>query len=219
MKILFIGNSFTFFFGIPKMVEELARQNGIDVSQDSVIKGGRRMIENLTAGDEHHNRIKKLLETNHYDAVILQEQSHTPITDNSAFTFGFNEVSKWVNADRVILYSTWGYKDGHAWLSENNMTSDEMEAKLTDAYRNLANTLSAEITEVGPLFTLFKKQNPDIDIYDKDMIHPNYIGSSLSALAHYKRLFGSIPKDTSFINLDSDTKEKMLKAVDEVIKA
>ena len=57
MKILFIGNSYTYFNDMPRLLEQLMRDNGIDVTVDSVTKGGRKLFENLQANDENSEKI------------------------------------------------------------------------------------------------------------------------------------------------------------------
>ena len=47
MKVLFIGNSYTFFNDMPNMLAALAAENGYSVSVDSVTKGGRKLFSNL----------------------------------------------------------------------------------------------------------------------------------------------------------------------------
>ena len=214
MNILFVGNSFTFFFDVPSMVSNLARENGIEATVHSVTKGGRRMIANLTEGDEYHEKIKSLLAENTYDALILQEQSNTPITSPDIFEEGFFGVAAMVGAKRNILYSTWGYEDGHAWLSENGMTSREMEAKLRVKYEELAKKMSADISPVGALFSSLSGLLP---LYDKDKKHQSYTGSAISALTHYTKLFGHFPASTSSLEISEETKkiikEEILKTI------
>ena len=45
MKILFIGNSYTYCNDLPMLVEKLARENGKDVETFSVTRGGRMLIQ------------------------------------------------------------------------------------------------------------------------------------------------------------------------------
>ena len=72
MKILFIGNSYTFFSDMPKLLESLAKTNGKQLIADSVTKGGRHLYENLQDEDPYGEQIKTLINTNNYDALILQ---------------------------------------------------------------------------------------------------------------------------------------------------
>ena len=44
MKLLFIGNSYTYFNEMPEQLEALMRENGFDVTVHSVTKGGRKQI-------------------------------------------------------------------------------------------------------------------------------------------------------------------------------
>ena len=82
MNILFIGNSYTYFFDLPTLFADLCRANGHDIRVDSVTAGGRELHECLTefhndlnVGDPLGKKISELLEEVEYDVLILQEQS------------------------------------------------------------------------------------------------------------------------------------------------
>ena len=42
MNILFIGNSYTYYNNMPKMLEALAKENGKKLCVNAVTKGGRK---------------------------------------------------------------------------------------------------------------------------------------------------------------------------------
>ena len=54
MNILMIGNSYTYYNDMPKILESLAIENGKDVRVDSVTKGGRKLYANLLPEDEYY---------------------------------------------------------------------------------------------------------------------------------------------------------------------
>jgi len=85
MKVLFVGNSYTYFNDMPKIFENLALENGKRISVDSVTKGGRKLYQNLEPQDEYHQKIVDLCKENAYDVLILQEQSYFPLVDFEKF--------------------------------------------------------------------------------------------------------------------------------------
>ena len=197
MKILFIGNSYTFFNDMPKLLEKLASTNGKDLSVDSVTKGGRHLYQNLNEGDELGDKIKALSKENTYDALFLQEQSFFAIVNFEKFLFGVKSLKELVGAKRTILYATWGRKSGSEKLVELGLTSEEMTEKLTNAYISAAEKTNSEISHAGQTFLKISKTLPSVDLYKPDLSHPSYIGSVVAAICHYHSLFGEMPKDIS----------------------
>lgn len=43
IRILWIGNSFTYFNDVPRMVEELGKLNGVPISTSRILKGGESL--------------------------------------------------------------------------------------------------------------------------------------------------------------------------------
>ena len=217
MKILFIGNSYTFFNDMPNLLEALAKENGKELYVDSVTKGGRRLYENLKEGDENGEKIKSLIKENDYDALILQEQSFLAIVDYESFLGGIRDLVALVKAKRNILYATWGRKTGSEKLTELGLTSEEMTNKLTEAYISAAKSVGAEISHVGKTFLKISKELPNLDIYKPDLSHPSYLGSVVAAICHYRTLFGEMPKSIECFELGSAPKDELSSVIAEAL--
>lgn len=216
MNILFVGNSYTFFNDLPNMVYNLAINSGYEVSVDSVTRGGRFLYENL-GDDEYAVRLSELAESKRYDILVLQEQSHFALKDYAKFEECIGILKERISAERTVLYSTWGRKTGSPLLSEYGLTSREMTDKLYGAYCTAAKKHSCEITPVGLCFAHITEQYPEIELYNDDKSHPNEAGSSLGAIAFFKRFFGRLPDDYSSLPVGKealaviiDTVEKFL---------
>lgn len=76
IKVLFVGNSFTYQPGeevnpgLPKYFVAIAKDLGIDIEADSVVRGGQTL-----KGHYYDGRIQEKLDNNKYDYVVLQAQS------------------------------------------------------------------------------------------------------------------------------------------------
>ena len=206
MKILFVGNSYTFYHDMPKIFETLCRDNGKEVSVETVLKGGRKLWENLDAGDEYSEKFSAVCAEGGFDAAILQEQSVIPATDPQEFFDGAKRVADSISRTspsvRFVLYQTWGRKAGHSVLGNIGMTSEEMSEKLFTAYAECAKLIGADISPVGELFfKAYHSKKVCIDIYYPDKTHPSYAGSCIAALSHYRTVFGSLPENMNAIGL------------------
>lgn len=209
MQILMIGNSYTYYHDMPKLLEALARENGKGAEVDSVTRGGRRLYENLAAEDEQCKEICALTAKNTYDVLILQEQSYFSLVDPQKFVYGVSELINAVSAKRNVLYATWGRKEGCALLEEYGWTRQSMTLGLDTAYRKAAQDLGAEVAPVGLCFARLSEGSPEIELYDPDLSHPSYTGSCVAAIVLYQRIFGELPKSYAPLRLD----HQLLKAI------
>ncbi|MBE6715263.1 MAG: hypothetical protein E7575_08355 [Ruminococcaceae bacterium] len=207
MKILFIGNSYTFYNDMPAMFEKLANANGHDVSVFSVTKGGRKLIAYKDNEDPVTQKLDDLLKGHHFDVCFIQEQSVLPAADFQAFMDGVDFVVEKVKnfAEKLILYATWGRKDGCPKLEEHNWTTESMTKLLSDAYSKAARSHGAIISPVGDNFLKITTKHPEIDLYNADLSHPSYLGSCLAALTHYFTVFNEFPESIDCLSLSDDT--------------
>ena len=225
MNILFIGNSYTYFFDLPSLFADLCRANGHDVRVDSVTAGGRELHECLTefhsdlnVGDPLGKKISELLEEVEYDVLILQEQSCLPYHNPELFFAGAVGLSTIIGAWRTILYATWGRMDGSEDLDYFGWTRLSMTQGLYDSYCHAAQLVHGEVSPVGLCFAALVESHPEINLYDPDKSHPSYAGTCVAALSHYKTVFGEMPADVSALKLDGETVDKLVAIVDEVVQ-
>ena len=210
MKVLFIGNSYTYYNDMPDLFEKLAKENGADIQVMSVTQGGRRLKTYENDADEYTLQLAQIMSENSFDAVIVQEHSLAPILDYDGFSRGVSRVLEMVQpkAKRVILYETWGRKSGSPELAEHGWTNESMTRDLADAYAKAAKSRNLEVSHVGRAFRRIVETCGQIELYDPDMTHPSYAGSCLAALVHYQTVFGAMPASAECLGLN----EKVLNA-------
>lgn len=200
MKILFIGNSYTFYHDMPKLFEALCRANGKDVEVDSVTKGGRRLYENLQEGDEYNAAILAHIAAKSYDVLFLQEQSCAPMAEKERFIDAVGKLKALVGAKRTVLYATWGRKSGSKTLEEHGWTSEQMYDGIYASYCEAASLNGTELSAVGECFRAVIAKS-DAELYTEDRSHPSLLGSSIAALMHYKTVFGEYPSSVEPLEL------------------
>lgn len=208
-KILFVGNSYTFFSDLPKLFRELAEENGKEVDVSSVTKGGWSMIKYLDNGDEYSEKLNAAVEKAPYDTVILQDHSIASIKSPESFADGMIRMREKFEGktDRIILYQTWARKNGNKTLNENGWERDQMHETVTTAYRAIAAEIGADVSPVGECFYAVYEPHPEIELYDPDGSHPSYTGSALAAVCHYRAVFGELPKKTDTLNVPAQWME------------
>ena len=204
MKILFIGNSYTYYNDLPVIFQELARANGKDVTATAVTKGARKLIAYKDSNDPITQKLENAL-VEDYDVCVIQEQSVLPITDPGLFAEGLTQVTEMVkcHADRIIFYATWGRKAGSNVLEKHGWTTAQMTDLLTQSYGKAAADFGAELSPVGKNFLAVSQALPEVDLYDPDLSHPSYAGSCLSVLTHYWTVFKEFPENTDTLKLEN----------------
>jgi hypothetical protein len=211
-RVLFIGNSFTYFSNVPKNFENIAKNLGEAVIADAVTVGSHHLYEFADSNDEYGKQVDQKLAANQYDYVILQEHSTYPVSNNSKFVQGAKDLKAKVDKTQkhatVRLYATWGFKDAADTYTEGDIPA--FEGKIREAYKNLATALKVKVHPVGQAFTKIYQDYKNINLYyEKDNKHPNAVSAHLSALVHVSSIFDlDVRKstwNTSFNHADNDT--------------
>lgn len=218
MKILFIGNSYTYYNDMPSLFSALAETNGKACDVKSITKGGRKLYQNLSGEDEMAQEIAALpsqVET--YDACVLQENSTYAIGHNDLFREGVKGHIELLSSvvSKFYLYETWSRKEGSPTLEENGWTTETMTSGIALAYREVGQIYGAEIVPVGEIFYACVRKYPEIELYHPDKSHPSYTGSALSAIAHYRAIFGELPKTLEALTISNEEKRIFLALVGE----
>lgn len=125
LSVLFIGNSYTFVNDIPGMVANISASAGLPIRHAEATKGGASLFQHANTSLANGRTTLQLLRSQHWDAVVLQDQSETPgggkDTDDALppgegrrrsiaalrDTFG-PLLAK--SGSHTVLYQTWGRK-------------------------------------------------------------------------------------------------------------
>ena len=175
MRILMMGNSFTFTNNMPQMLADLT---GAEVIQHT--RGGARLSEQLNPGTRLGGRTQAALQKEKWDYVVLQEMSHGPITSPKSFFSSVERLCRQIRANGAvpILFATWAYQKGGAKLTDKGWDYDEMARTLSEAYHKAAQENDALIADVGRRF--YEWSEPQA-LYAADGVHPSELGSRVAA--------------------------------------
>lgn len=175
MRILMLGNSFTYSNNLPDKLAELL---GAEIVQHT--RGNVTLAEQIDSETEFGKEALTILEHDTWDYVIMQEMSSLPITSKDVF---LNSVELLCDEIRdlsavPVLFATWAYKEGNEQYEELGISYKEMVRSLQDAYHEAAALNHALIADVGQMFYKMEKKQ---ELYAEDGIHPNEDGSRLVA--------------------------------------
>jgi len=185
-KVLFVGNSFTFYFNMPLVVESMAKEKGIDLDVYQSTAGGASLKDHWTGKKNLSTKYK--IQNGSFDKIILQDYSTNPVkkTQESMDYFKrFIDLSESVNAN-VYIFGTWP-------VPLMKGTSYEGIDPIQYALKPILSD-NATLVPVGTAFRLFQAEYPEISLYTSDNKHPSPVGTYLAACVFLKVLTGKSPK-------------------------
>lgn len=154
MRILMLGNSFTFYNDLPDMLEEIT---GAEVVSHT--RGGARLSEQLNPATQLGSMTQMAFEFESWDYVVLQELSNGPIKSEKAFYRNIEKLCKKIHGCGAVpvLFATWAYQDGSKKLSRMGMSYEQMTQALAAAYHKAAADNDALVADVGRVFLEYYK--------------------------------------------------------------
>jgi hypothetical protein len=174
LKILFIGNSFTYSNRMPQMLQGLAASQNRRI-EVAVQANGDDTLEKLWQDGKAAEKIKE----KNWDIVVLQEYGAGPI-DNlkgmKEYTAKFHELIKKQGA-RTVLFMT--------WPPQNKMAT---QRRIAIAYDETAKELGATVVPVGLAWQKAISGSKPVTLHAADKKNPNESGSYLTACVFYAAL-------------------------------
>ncbi|MBR4995880.1 MAG: SGNH/GDSL hydrolase family protein [Alistipes sp.] len=223
LKLLFVGNSYTYYNDLPKMVYEIAKTQKKKLSVTSVTKGGERLKGHLK-----NEKLRKMLTEQKWDFVILQEQSSAPAKQTETVIADIYPAAKSLDSlihigspeAKTIFYMTWGHKNGTTHKIDNYplvYTYQGMQERIKTTYLEMTYQNNAVCAPVGMAWQRVHNERPDYQLYTQDCSHPSKLGSYLAANVIYMVLFGQ-PYQTDYTaELDSDKAEYIQQTAQKVV--
>ncbi len=186
LRVLWVGNSYTFFNDLPTMVSNIAASQGIKIANTRVLKGGERL--------ERHAQnpvLQEHLKQGNWDYVVIQERSFTPAyrTEYVArhiypYAHDIDSMAHAGSPDvKVIYYMTWGHKYGSLYPDDYPLddTYKRMQERIITTYLEMTYMNDGWCAPVGMAWQQVRNERPDIELYKADCSHPIVAGSYLAA--------------------------------------
>lgn len=223
VRVLFIGNSYTRFHDLPKMVEEVAA---------SVPKGPRVMTELSFRGGvglrthwQRGHALGLLRGTpRRFTHVVLQGHSLSAfVRPNELVEYAerfSSEIER--HGARTLLFATWAREPGSAFYRQAPYTRNfaDMQEKVHRTYADIAHRLGAGLAPVGRAWQVAHERWPSIKLHGVDGTHPRRTGSYLAACVLYASLTGENPEHASYTpkGIDETTAARLREVAAEVVR-
>lgn len=168
MKILFIGNSHTYYNSMPQMVKELLEYTGVRTHVTMSTEGGKGLIYHCDRQDVNFN-----IRYGDYDVVVLQDKASNFNAED--FKQGGRILMKNSLGDspaRRVLYMIWARR-----------MEKEKQQYITNAYRELGCEIGADVAPAGEVWHKILRESPEMEdmLYRPDGNHATPLGSYLAA--------------------------------------
>lgn len=181
-KVLFVGNSYTYFWNLPQQVTTMAQSQDIPLETRQSTGGGTNLGQHWKGEKGLDSR--NMIQEGDYDAVVLQDYSLRALqAPDSLLYYGklFGELIQESGA-QVFLYLTWARE-----------YDPYMQKTITNKYTELAKKINATLVPVGLAFERARQLRADLALYDPDGSHPSPTGTYLSACVFYGALTKTSP--------------------------
>jgi hypothetical protein len=198
LRVLFIGNSYTYFNNAPEMFAALTRAAlpARPVETRMVALPGQTLVSLW-----ERSEAREVLRSSKWDYVVLQDQSQLGdalrggrfvVNRPTLLHWGarmFDSEIRRAGA-RTVLLLTWSRR-----------AEPHQQADLDFAYDSVAREVGAALAPVGPVWQRARQENPGLELYAPDGSHPSPIGSYVLACTVLMTLFpeagGGLPSSVS----------------------
>ncbi len=202
-KILFVGNSFTFYWNLPSVIEKMAEEKGLDWDVSQSTESGATLEDHW---EGNKNLKTRSLIGEKFDVIIFQEHSTYPLKAIEKTTKYFNLLKQITHKEASIyFYSTWVYPKIETPNREAN-TQNPIEQKLEIAQLVKPQNLLL----VGKAFDLFNQRYPEHNLLSDDLKHPSPNGTYLAACVIFSTLSNKSSKGLSRRYLGKDENGKKI---------
>jgi len=215
IRVLFVGNSFTFENSLPALVRDLAAGDAGARPIFSVEYAAPGWSLNQANEDDG---LGKLLHEVHWDVVVLQEKSWVLSLPEEQWHSATYPAARnlhekiAVGGARTVLFMTWGYVRGDR-RREPHDTYAAMQARLADGTSKLGAELGAQVAPAGLAWAEALRRDPSLDLWAGDGQHPGRLGSYLAACVFYAMLSGREPTRSRFAGGIDPRQANMLRQV------
>jgi hypothetical protein len=190
-RVLFIGNSYTYFNNLPEMLRGLAASRGLAIDVGMATTGGWKLSDHWTHSDSEAHR---LLRDRKWDVVVLQEQStlgSMVVTDGVARVGPDDQFQRYAKLWQEEIhragmtpafYLTWAKKG-----------APQDQDALDRAYTTAARAAGAIVVPVGRAWKGAREHHAGIELFQPDGSHPSPAGTYLAACTFFAALFDRSP--------------------------
>ena len=206
LRVLFIGNSLTYYWELPLQVEALATDLGAvpKVETDEATFPGASLLYHLSP--EYSGTLESV-KTGGFNFVVIQGY-RDPFQDPEKFIKNALALAKVVKAAgaEVVFYEIWAYDPKGIQVKAEKLyekqwsggNPEEMQARIREAYIRATLEVNGRMARVGDAWERVLTEHPEIELFGSDGVHPSESGSYLTACVFVNVLTNLDPRDAKW---------------------
>jgi hypothetical protein len=183
-RVLFVGNSLTYFNNLPEIVRKVAASDGVKLTVESIAYPDYALLDHLAEGN-----VQKKLESGKYDFLVVQQGPSSQVDGKEwLLNAGFilSPLCKKYGIE-LIFYMVWPAKS----------RMQDFPAVYRH-YKLAADTTQSIFSPAGQAWLEAWNNSPSLALYGVDNFHPSYNGSLLAAMV----IYGSITRKEQLSTID-----------------
>lgn len=215
-RVLFIGNSMTYFNDMPTTFRDISNNLGKNVKVSMYAPGGTGFVNHVS-----DPAVYAMFRQN-WDVVILQpgtnESAGTSATVNATIARGKilrDSIKKYNTCARIYLYQIpYSVPSPSTWS-----TYFGVQTMLRDSVGKMVDSLKVQMIAAGECVRAYYTRYQNFALHTTyNDIHPGPLGSYLVACAAYVSVFqDSVKHSTAYAGIHQDTARKFFAIADSVI--
>jgi PKD repeat protein len=216
-RVLFIGNSITYYNEMPTMFQEIANNRGKNIKTIMYAPGGTGFVNHVADAN-----VYDLFRNSYWDIIVLQPGSG----ESAGSTF---PVDTTIKRGRILLDSIYRYSPcAKVYLYEIPYGVPSVETWATyfsvqtiikDSVLKMTDSLQLQMIPAGECARAYYSVNPNLLLHNSyNDIHPSAFGSFLTATAFYTGIFQeSVSACTYYSTIEPDSARNFFAIADSVI--
>lgn len=206
IRVLFIGNSLTFYNDMPNILMELGKATGKNIYTERATVGSSTMCQQISTTTEVGQKVANALKQK-WDYIVVQPSRRNTDQEDTVYQAELkasdvlNQMIK-NNGAKTIIYGTWGNNGGQHQIFK--MAADGINTEKVGNYmvtrkdhndymrminEVFSKRMGAPIVDAACLFEYMVTNHPEINMYHTDERHPSLAGSFAVACAFYSYLY------------------------------
>ncbi len=179
MKVLFLGNSHTYFHDMPQLFARFVEQTTGEKADVTMLAYSGRSLE---WHRKEYFSLRYNLMYGNYDYCIIQQAAHPYPPQESTLEMGAKIIDLCHRCGtKPVVYMTWAEK-----------RFPENQQKMIDTCEKLAEEQNALLAPIGRNWQTVQQLHQDIDLFHRDGEHAGPYGAFLTAATICKLLCGNV---------------------------
>lgn len=205
LKVLFVGNSYTYVENLPQLVSLMSEGTKTKLITRKSTVGGAYLSEHWKS--ERGLKTREMISKGKFDIVVLQDNSMATIQQPDSTAKYARLLCRMIRESgaKPYLYMTWARE-----------RVPQYQQEISAVYTRIAAENNATLVPVGKAWELARQLRPTINLFNPDGSHPSALGALLSAYVFTSVLTGDMPASipTEFSIKDSDGESVQLNGID-----